>query len=110
MESTETKTVNETKVCRICGERKSIDSFQKTRSGKYFHVCRTCLREQQMKGRNMNKTSQKRNGYSDPDFDGKTPREVQNILERAARWLNNYDGFSCDINLRYEKNIKLNIY
>lgn len=47
--------------------------------------------------------------YSDPEFDGKTPREVQDILARAAKWLNNYGGFTCEVSLRYEKEIKLDV-
>lgn len=47
--------------------------------------------------------------YHDPEFDGKTPREVQDILARAARWLNNYEGFTCEVSLRYEKEIVLPI-
>lgn len=48
--------------------------------------------------------------YSDSEFDAMTPREVQQILARAAKWLNNYEGFTCEVTLRYEKEINLDIY
>lgn len=77
---------------------------------------RSPLYVQEMPGRktqegNHGETSAQMGGvkYSDPEFDGKTPREVMDVLSRAAKWLNSYGGYTCNISLRYEKEIKLPI-
>lgn len=102
--------MEETKVCKCCGKELPISSFSKNGKG-ILGVCRDCMHKKRQDGRlRKQKANIKRAKYSDPEFDGKTPREVQDILARAARWLNNYGGFTCDVTLRYEKEINLFVH
>lgn len=104
--------MEETKVCRECGKALPIGSFQVSRHGKVFDVCNGCIRTKRRATyakQNAEKFGGGKTDYSDPEFDGKTPREVQDILARAAKWLNNYGGFTCEVSLRYEKEIKLDV-
>lgn len=103
--------MEEKKVCKVCGKELSIESFQKTKNGGRQGVCRDCMKAKQRNGWLNSKRSlyKKMNNYADPMFDGKTPREVQDILARAAKWLNNYGGFTCEVSLRYAKTINLDI-
>lgn len=76
-------------------------------------MCRECESKRRSKGQvkrhEKMQTRKVGNRYFDPEFEGKTPREVQDVLARAARWLNNYGGFTCDVSLKYEKEITLPI-
>lgn len=72
--------------------------------GKELSVYKSCIAKKASETRYKNLKINNR-GYSDPEFDGKSPREVQDIIARAAKWLNNYGGFTCEVSLRYEKTI-----
>lgn len=79
----------ETKKCKICGRELPVTDFMRTRSGSRCDTCRECrtaalrhnkaARQAQRGGKNA--------PFSDPDFDGKQPREVIDLMSRAKRWL-----------------------
>lgn len=99
----------ETKICKVCGKELPIDRFQRCKGGHCLSTCKECFGKRISEARKGRSQASGGDGYRDPDFDGKTPREVQDILARAARWLNNYGGFTCEVSLRYEKEIALPI-
>lgn len=105
--------MEETKTCSDCGRTLPISMFNKHVSGVTLKMCKECQSKRRSIGQQKRyySVASKTCGhkYSDPDFDGKTPREVQDILARAAKWLNNYGGFTCDVSLRYEKTINLDV-
>lgn len=79
----------ETKKCKECGRELSITEFKNTRWGHRSEVCNECVRAKRAETR-----SNKRIGgvsdkapYSDPDFDGKQPVEVLQLMKRAKMWL-----------------------
>lgn len=93
----------ETKVCRDCGRELTIDKFTLSRFGKPSAVCRECRNEKYRDTRFANKQQRtaigggaKPHPFSDPDFDGKTIREVMDMMSRAKRWL---EAQGCEIYL-----------
>lgn len=82
----------ETKRCKKCGRELPITEFMKTRWGKYSDVCKKCVNDKKGNTR-YNKLNQNGGGkianpaYSDPDFDGKQPVEVLQMMKRAKMWL-----------------------
>lgn len=101
--------MEETKRCADCGKELPLSQFSRNKVG-ILSMCKKCQGERHKKA--INRKRQLKNGggeYKDPDFDGKSPREVQDILARAAKWLNNYGGFTCEVSLKYEKEITLPI-
>lgn len=78
----------ETKKCKICGRELPVTDFMRTRSGSRCDTCRECrtaalrhnkaARQAQWRGKTA--------PFSDPDFDGKQPREVIDLMSRAKRW------------------------
>lgn len=80
----------ETKKCKECSRELSIDNFAMSRWGKRNDVCRECVREKKADSRyakKMYKGRMERHPYSDPDFDGKQPVEVLQLMKRAKMWL-----------------------
>lgn len=79
----------ETKTCKKCGRELPVTEFLMTRWGHYSEVCKKCIKDKKDETR-----SNKRIGgvsgkapYSDPDFDGKQPVEVLQMMKRAKMWL-----------------------
>lgn len=75
----------ETKKCKECGRELPITEFKMTRWGHCSEVCNECVRAKRAETR-----GNKRIGgvsYSDPDFDGKQPVEVLQLMKRAKMWL-----------------------
>ena len=102
----------ETKICKCCGKELPIDSFPfKKGMTTRKDTCNVCIGEKIRQSKKRVRSFPKpKSTYNDAMFDGKTPREVQDILARAAKWLNNYGGFTCEVSLRYEKSIPLDIH
>ena len=80
----------ETKICKACGRELPEADFPMGRGGIRVGVCKECrtaaLRETKALKRNQiggGKTAP----FSDPDFDGKQPVEVIQLMSRAKRWL-----------------------
>lgn len=105
--------MNESKVCKDCGRELPLDHFRVYQNGTIASICKSCHAKRINASTKANRAAKIQTGrgtrYSDPEFDGMTPREVQDVLARAARWLNNYGGFTCEVSLRYEKSIALPI-
>ncbi len=81
----------ETKKCKECGRELSIDNYSMSRWGKRYDVCKECVKEKRADTRYMKKLGtqvpQNAHSYSDPDFDGKQPVEVLQLMKRAKMWL-----------------------
>lgn len=79
----------ETNVCKSCGKELPLGSFCKTRWGGRFSICNSCVTEKKADTRHNH--AQMGGGkfipFSDPDFDGKQPVEVIQLMSRAKRWL-----------------------
>lgn len=80
----------ETKICKVCGRELPETDFPMGRYGIRIATCKVCrtaaLRETKALKRNQiggGKTAP----FSDPDFDGKEPREVIDLMSRAKHWL-----------------------
>lgn len=80
----------ETKICKVCGRELPETDFPMGRYGVRIGTCKECranaLRETKALKRNQiggGKTA----SFSDPDFDGKEPREVIDLMSRAKYWL-----------------------
>lgn len=78
----------ETKKCRECGRELPITEFKYTRWGHYTEVCKECANEKRAETHYKKKMgNMRRTPYSDPDFDGKQPVEVIQMMKRAKMWL-----------------------
>lgn len=79
----------ETKTCKVCGRDLPQTQFANNRYGTPFSTCRECVNEKRAQTRY--KRAQMGGGrqtpFSDPDFDGKEPREVLQLMGRAKKWL-----------------------
>lgn len=80
----------ETKVCKVCERELPLADFPVGKGGVRIGVCKECrtaaLRETQSRNR-ARSGGGKTAPFSDPDFDGKEPREVIEFMSRAKRWL-----------------------
>lgn len=80
----------ETKICKVCGRELPEADFPMGRGGIRVGVCKECrtaaLRETKALKRNQIGGG-KTDPFSDPDFDGKQPVEVIQLMSRAKRWL-----------------------
>lgn len=77
----------ETQKCIECGREKTLNSFIFTRWGKYSNVCRECTAAKQRETRASKRPKIGEGKLSDPEFDGKDPVEVIQLMGRAKRWL-----------------------
>lgn len=75
----------ETKKCKKCGRELPITAFKRTRWGHYSDVCNECVRAKRAETRGKNVIGGVK--YSDPEFDGKQPVEVLQLMKRAKMWL-----------------------
>lgn len=80
----------ETKICKVCGRELPETDFPMGRYGVRIGTCKECranaLRETKALKRNQIGGG-KTDPFSDPDFDGKQPVEVIQLMSRAKRWL-----------------------
>lgn len=78
----------EFKTCKECGKELPLTSFQRSRWGGLFDICRDCV-EAKRADKRYNRAQVGGNSapFSDPDFDGKEPGEVCRMMGRAQRWL-----------------------
>lgn len=97
----------ESKVCKACGRELPENMFMRTKCGVLMNTCREC-RSMAMRETNARKQTQrggKQTPFSDPDFDGKEPREVIDIMVRCRKWLESR-GFEIAMTCVY-KEIKI---
>lgn len=90
-------------ICRVCGQELPISQFRLSRSGNPINTCRECV-SAKYHATCVNKRAKIGGGgktppFSDPDFDGKSLREVMDMMSRAKRWL---ESRGCVINLSGE--------
>lgn len=79
----------ETKTCKKCGRELPVTAFKRTRWGHYSDVCNECVRTKRAEtlSRKVIGGGKQNTFYSDPDFDGKQPVEVLQLMKRAKMWL-----------------------
>lgn len=79
----------ETKICKSCGRDLPADAFRLTRWGSPANVCNACQTEKSAQTRyeRRHQGGKQPPPFSDPDFDGKNPREVWRMMCRGKRWL-----------------------
>ena len=83
----------ETKKCKECGRELPISEFMMTRWGKRLDKCNKCVNKKKRDtiysriNQNPNGGGKQNAFYSDPDFDGKQPVEVLQMMKRAKMWL-----------------------
>lgn len=82
----------ETKTCKECGRELPVTEFMLTRWEHYTDVCKGCIKDKKKNAffrRVIVKGEQNAAcpDYSDPDFDGKQPVEVIQLMKRAKMWL-----------------------
>lgn len=98
----------ETKKCIKCGRELPLTEFHKNKRNPdaLSSYCKTCACDYQRAryairheaSTTLNSGGVKSN-YTDPDFDGKTTREVMDIMVRCKRWL---EAHGCTIHLSGE--------
>ena len=79
----------EAKTCKTCGRELPSSNFKMTRWGNRASICNECLKEKRAETR-CNRAQVgggKTAPFPDPDFDGKEPREVIQLMSRAKKWL-----------------------
>lgn len=91
-----------TKICKICERELPLSSFATTKNGGLFNTCTECReakRQATLRLKRCIPGGGKTPPFSDPDFDGKTLREVMDMMSRAKRWM---ESRGCVINLSGE--------
>lgn len=77
-----------TRVCKECGRELPITNFKVTRNGTRVFVCNACVAEKYRINREAKRLITDAAAVtSDPQFDGKQPREVIDMMSRGKRWL-----------------------
>lgn len=93
----------ETRTCKVCGRELPETNFPMGRWGR-VNTCKECraaaLRE--TKAAKRARMGGKPAPFSDPDFDGKDPREVIDTMVRCRKWLESR-GFEIAMSCVYKK-------
>lgn len=94
----------ETKICKVCGRELPETEFKLTRWGSRSSTCNTCVQEKraQMRYERAQVGGGKQAPFSDPDFDGKEPREVIDTMVRCRKWLESR-GFEIAMTCVYKE-------
>lgn len=81
--------IMETKICKTCGRELPVTSFRLSKGGTKVATCNECINEKRAESRYKHTQigGGKTTPFSDPDFDGKQPVEVIQLMSRAKRWL-----------------------
>lgn len=78
----------ETKTCKSCGRELPLTDYRRVKGGGYGNTCKECCSEALKEAAYQRKIGGgKTPPFSDPDFDGKQPVEVIQLMSRAKRWL-----------------------
>lgn len=98
--------MEETKTCKDCGRELPLADFSLNRWGTRNDTCRECKAEKFRGTRFQNRQvgGGKLPPFSDPDFDGKTNREVMDMMSRAKRWLESR-GYEITLSGIYKETI-----
>ena len=71
-----------------CGHMLPASDFRRTRFGTRVNVCNKCVADKYRATRAARReASRPTPRYSDPEFDGKDPVEVIQLMSRARQWL-----------------------
>jgi len=92
----------ETKRCAKCGRELPLSAYKMSKYGKLQAVCRDCVKAKVRETRSQNNQScagGDDHTCTDPELDGKTNREVMDIMVRCKRWL---EARGCTIHLSGE--------
>lgn len=93
----------ETKVCKVCGHEKTEDKFKRTRNGSISGVCTECAVTKLRETLALKRQSRFGGGnYHDPEFDGRDPVEITQLMGRAKRWLE-ARGYEIRLEGEYKK-------
>lgn len=81
----------ETRTCKVCGRELPETNFPMGKGGVRIGTCKEC-RAASLRQTIAAKRAQAAGGggtapFSDPDFDGKDPREVIDTMVRCRKWL-----------------------
>lgn len=93
----------ETRACKVCGRELPETNFPMGRWGR-VNTCKECraaaLRE--TKAAKRARMGGQTGPFSDPDFDGKDPREVIDTMVRCRKWLESR-GFEIAMSCVYKE-------
>lgn len=92
----------DTKTCKECGRELPIIRFRRIRDGVICGVCKDCTNAKMRDTRASKSLKMGGVNYIDPEFDGKTPREVIDHMTRAKRWLES-QGYSITLRGEYRE-------
>lgn len=94
----------ETRTCKVCGRELPETNFPMGRWGR-VNTCKEC-RAAALRETKAAKRARMGGGgtasFSDPDFDGKDPREVIDTMVRCRKWLESR-GFEIAMSCVYKK-------
>lgn len=92
----------ETQICKVCERELPIDNFALSSHGTRCGSCNDCRRASARATRMANRLKARggNNPISDPDFDGKDPVEVIQLMGRAKNWLESR-GFTIRLSGEY---------
>ena len=85
--------------CKKCGQDLPDEAFRLTKGGVRSNTCTECINSATKAAKQRQQFGGGSRPFSDPDFDGKTIREVMDIMSRAKRWM---ESRGCIINLSGE--------
>lgn len=99
----------EKQVCKECGRELDISLFGMSRWGGHGRVCKECVRTKKNATRQSNKgtrilSANEQNFYHSETLDGKTPREVLDVIAESKKWLESR-GYLIDIKCEYRQTI-----
>ena len=89
----------QTQTCKVCGRELPVSGYRKVTGGGLSKTCRECTRSK-MRQTLAAKRAALEAPYSDPEFDGKDPREVVDTMIRCRRWLE-HKGFTIELSCKY---------
>lgn len=79
----------------------SLADYRMTRWGSYADTCNECIENKRAETRYSHaQTGGAKISFSDPEFDGKRPVEVIQLMSRAKRWLE-AQGYSITLKGTY---------
>lgn len=90
----------ETKKCSKCGRELPVTEFLMTRWGHYSEVCKKCINDKKIDTRSRKVIGGQNTSFPDPEFDGKQPVEVLQLMKRAKMWLE-AQGYSITLKGTY---------
>lgn len=92
-----------TKICSNCNRELPESAFRLSRWGRYEAACRECQTAKAQASRRKNGGGKSNhNKMTFPEFEGKEPREVIDMMSRGKAWLEQ-QGFEIKLSGIYKK-------